>query len=63
MFRNRVRGSDRSCWVHKTSRAPVELKRKVVIAQVRQPVQRTVAVWTVYALDSEDEHMNEYILK
>ena len=31
------------------------MKRKVVIAQVRQPVQRTVAVWTVYALDSEDE--------
>ena len=55
VLRNRVRGSDRSCWVHNTSRVPVELKRKVVIAQVREPVQRTAAVWTVYALDSEDE--------
>ena len=48
VLKNRVRGSDRGCWVHNTSRASVELKRKVVIAQVREPVQKTAAVWTVF---------------
>ena len=41
--------------MHNTSGAPVELKRNSVIAQVREPDQRVVAVWTVHALDREDE--------
>ena len=54
VLKSKVRGKKGSCWVHNVSGAPVELKRNSVVAQVREPVQRSVAVWAVHVPDNVD---------
>merc|ERR1711974_274199 len=47
ILKNRVKGNNRSCWVHNTSKTPVQLKRQAMIAQVSEPDKKVVAVWSI----------------